>query len=71
MPTDAEQIAIIRKQTLTLIAEITAQPKPTYHIDGQHISWGEYLGQLQNTVQWCDRQAAAAAPVEIRSQGFT
>ena len=71
MPTDAEQIAIIRSQTLALIAEVTAQPKPTYQIDGQNISWGEYLGQLQKTVDWCDQQMAAAAPVEVRSQGYT
>ena len=71
MPTDAEQIAAIRRKTLALIAEITAQPKPTYNIDGQKISWGEYLGQLQNTVKWCDQQAAASAPTEVRSQGYT
>ena len=71
MPTDAERIAAIRRQTLDLIAEITAQPKPTYDIDGQKISWGEYLGQLQKTVQWCNQQAAASAPTEMRSQGYT
>ena len=71
MPTDAEQIADIRRQTLALIAEITSQPKPTYNIDGQKISLGEYLGQLQNTVEWCDQQAAASALTEVRSQGYT
>ena len=71
MPTDAEQIAAIKRQTLALIAEITANPKPTYTIDGQGISWGEYLGQLQATVQWCDAQAASLAPVEVRTQGYT
>ena len=50
MPTDAEQIATIKRQTLALIAEITANPKPTYDIDGQKISWGQYLGQLQGIV---------------------
>jgi hypothetical protein len=71
MPTDIERLATIKAQALALIAEITAQPKPTYQIDGQNISWGEYLGQLQSTVQWCDQQAAAGAPVEVRSQGYT
>ena len=71
MPTDAEQIATIKRQTLALIAEITANPKPTYDIDGQKVSWGQYLGQLQATVEWCDQQAAAAAPVEVRTQGIT
>jgi hypothetical protein len=71
VPTDLEQIAVIRRQTLALIAEITANPKPTYKIDGQAISWGDYLGQLQATVEWCDRQAAAWAPREMRTQGYT
>ncbi len=71
MPNDAEQIAKIKQQTLALIAQITTNPKPTYDIDGQKISWGEYLGQLQATVQWCDQQAAAAAPMEVRTQGTT
>lgn len=71
MPSDAEQIAVIKRQTLALIAAITADPKPTYVIDGQKVSWGDYLGQLQATAQWCDAQAASLAPVEVRTQGYT
>ena len=43
MPTNAEQIATIKSQTLARMAEITAQPKPTYQIDGQLVAWGNYL----------------------------
>jgi len=68
---DAEQIAQIKTQTLALIADITAQPKPDYSIDGQNISWAAYLARLQETVDWCDRQLAAAAPTEVRTQAFT
>ncbi len=71
MPTDAEQIATIKRQTLALIAEITSQQKPTYDIDGQKFSWGQYLQQLQDTALWCDQQAAASAPIEVRTQGYT
>jgi hypothetical protein len=71
MPSDIEQITLIKTQTLARIAEITAQPKPTYQIDGQTVNWGDYLRQLQQTVVWCDAQLAARAPVEVRSQGFT
>ena len=60
-------IQTIRSQTLALIAEITAQPKPTYTIDGQSVAWADYLERLQKTVDWCDRQTAAE-PVEIVSQ---
>lgn len=29
-----------------LIAQITADPKPNYSIDGQLVSWGDYLDTL-------------------------
>jgi hypothetical protein len=69
--TDLEQLRQIKVQTLALIADITAQPKPTYKIDGQYVGWDKYLGRLQDTVRWCDQQIAAAAPVEVRSQGYS
>ena len=71
MPTDAQQIATIKSQTLARIAEITAQPKPTYQIDGQLVAWGDYLSQLQRIVDWCNEKLSGEVPFEIRSQGFT
>ena len=68
---DLEQLLTIKSQTLALIAGITAQPKPTYTIDSQQVSWTEYLAQLQETVRWCDERLTASAPVEVRSQGYT
>jgi hypothetical protein len=68
---DATTIATIKSQTLTRIAEITAQPKPTYQIDGQMIAWGDYLSQLQRTVDWCNEKLAGEAPFEVQSQGYT
>lgn len=71
MPTDAEQLATIKTQTLAIIVSITASPKPSYNIDGQSISWGDYLKQLQDSVAFVDTQLASIAPYEIHSQGFT
>ena len=71
MPTDAEQLQTIKTQTLALIAELTANPKPSYTIDGQRVSWGDYLARLQDTVDWCGRKLAGEEPFEIRSQGTT
>jgi hypothetical protein len=71
MPTDAEQIATIKTQTLAIIATITASPKPSYNIDGQQVSWGDYLKQLQETVAWCDKQAAGETPYEHHTIGYT
>jgi len=71
MPSDSEHIRSIRSQTLAIIAELTAQPKPTYYIDGQSVSWTDYLARLQATVDWCERKLAGEEPFEIRSQGTT
>ncbi len=71
MPSDAEQIAAIKTQTLALIAQITAEPKPTYNVDGQMIAWGDYLKQLQQTVDWCNQKLAGEEPFEFRSRGYT
>jgi hypothetical protein len=71
MPSDIEQITQIKTQTLARIAEITAEPKPTYQIDGQKVEWSDYLKQLQATADWCDAQLAAGAPIEIQSQAYT
>ena len=71
MPSDAEQISTVKTQTLARIAEITAEPKPTYNIDGQMIKWGEYLEQLQQTVDWCNEKLAGEAPFEFHSRGYT
>jgi hypothetical protein len=71
MSSNAEQIAAIKSQTLARIAEITAQPKPTYEIDGQSVAWGDYLMQLQQTVDWCNANLASESPAEVRSQAYT
>lgn len=70
MPTDLEQIQTIKSQALASIAEITANPKPSYTIDGQSVAWNAYLYRLRQTVDWCDRKQAAQQPVEVRSQAM-
>ena len=58
----------IRSQILSVIAEITANPKPTYSIDGQSIKWNEYLAQLQKSVDWCNENIEKESePIEIVS----
>ena len=71
MSSDAQQIATIKTQTLARMAEITAAPKPSYTIDGQTVAWGDYLKQLQQTVDWCNAKLAAECPFEFQSRGFT
>jgi hypothetical protein len=71
MPNENEQIAIIKTQTLARMAEITAEPKPSYKVDGQSVSWTEYLKQLQQTVDWCNQQLGSQTPQEFQTRGCT
>ncbi len=71
MPTDLQQIAAVKSQTLAILADLTADPKPTYTIDGQTVAWGEYLARLQATVDWCEKKLAGHEPFEVQSQGTT
>ena len=71
MPSDLEHLQTIKAQTLALIADLTAHPKPTYSVDGQNVSWSEYLAALEATVDWCERKLAGEEPFEVHSQGIT
>jgi len=68
---DLTQVQLIKTQTLARIVEITAEQKPSYNIDGQQVSWGAYLKQLQSTVAWADDQINAEDPFEIQTQAYT
>ena len=68
---DSDTISTIKTQTLAIIADLTENPKPSYNIDGQQVSWGSYLEQLWKTVERCNEQLAAESPIEIHSQGYT
>lgn len=71
MPSDLEQLRTIQSQTLAIIAQVTADPKPDYKLDGQTVSWADYLAKLRDTVDWCERKLAGHDPFEIRSRGAT
>lgn len=71
MPSDREQIETIKTQALAQLADLRANPKPTYQIDGQQVSWESYAESLQRTVDWCDAKLSGYDPFEIASQGYT
>ena len=71
MPSDLEQLQTIQTQTLAIIAQVTANPKPSYTLDGQKVSWAEYLAKLRDTIDWCEKKLAGQEPFEIRSRGTT
>ena len=71
MATDVEQLQAIRGQTLAQLVALRANPKPSYSIDGQQVSWESYAESLQRTVDWCDEKLSGSDPFEFQSQGRT
>ena len=71
MPSDVEQLELIKQQSLQQLADLRASPKPSYALDGQQVSWEQYAAGLERTVAWCERQLAARQPYEVRSRGVT
>lgn len=71
MATETQQILSIRSQTLAQLEDLRANPKPSYSLEGQEVSWQEYAESLQRTVDWCDQKLAGYQPFECRSQGAT
>lgn len=68
---ELEQFQLIRSQTLNILVEITTSPKPDYTLDGQTVSWSEYLNRLQKTLDWCDEKISQLSPIVIHSNGLT
>jgi hypothetical protein len=53
------------------LAEMTANPKPNYTIDGQTVSWQNLLDSYLSQLERLNAQIAAAEPFEGHSRGFT
>ena len=68
---DIEQLQLIRSRTLSQLAELRTNPKPSYTVDGQQVAWESYIASLQHTVDWCDAKLAGCEPFEFQSQGYT
>jgi hypothetical protein len=71
MPTNAEQLELIRSEAYARLAENLASPKPSYNLDGQQVSWTKYKASLWDDIHNADAQLASIAPYEIHSQGVT
>ncbi|HEX4000645.1 MAG TPA: hypothetical protein VHX65_19005 [Pirellulales bacterium] len=71
MQNDRAQIETIRSMALAQLVELRANPKPTYTIDGQTISWESYIRSVEAAVDWCDAKLIGLDPFEVRSQGYT
>lgn len=68
MATNLENLATIKANALAKLAELTADPKPDYDIDGQKVTWSALWDKLTAICKWADKQIAyETGPVEIES----
>lgn len=68
--TDIERIKSIKSKLLDTLESLATNPKPTYSIDGQVVSWNEYFQMLVAQVKSLNDLINAEEPFEIRTQGF-
>ena len=72
MPTDAEQIATIRSNLLAALATESANPKPSYNIDGQQVDWNGYRTAILGQIMALNNlQAAAVGAFEELGEATT
>lgn len=71
MPTNAENLASIKANVLATLAEITANPKPTYSIDGKVVSWTEYQEMWMRRLETVNNLINAETIYEFNTQGFS
>ena len=63
-----EYLITIRDQLTAIIISITADPKPTYNIDGQSVSWNDYLDKLTNQLSKYNELINQEDPYEYETQ---
>ena len=59
MPTVAANLQTAKENYATILASISASPKPTYSIDGRSYSWVEYQKFLMEQMKAIDAQLSS------------
>jgi hypothetical protein len=68
---DIDRLKTIKTQVLALLEDLTVNPKPSYNLDGQEVSWMEYQKMLFARLEGLNELIAADEPFELHTQGFT
>lgn len=63
-----ESLTTARDNFATKLAEISADPKPSYSIDGQSVSYTDYYRFLSEQVKSLNEQIAAGQSFDIEQQ---
>lgn len=69
MATEAENIQTALNNIAAQLADMTANPKPSYSNNGRSVSWGEHFNNLLGAQKALREQLVAAqGPFEVVSQ---
>lgn len=71
MATYLENLTTARDNYASILASISASPKPSYNVEGQAFSWTEYQKFLTEMVSGLNTQIAAGEPFEFVTEGTT
>jgi hypothetical protein len=69
--TNLQLLQTTKAQVLTVLAEITACPKPSYSIDGQSVSWSDYVAMLTKQVETLNELINQESPYILTSTAVT
>lgn len=70
MATNAENLATARTNFITKLAAISADPKPSYNVNGQQFAWTEFYTFLTQQIAQIDNLIAAEdGPYEVQVEG--
>ena len=70
MATYLENLRTARTNIGELLVKMTANPKPSYSVDGQSISWESYLDMLNRQLEALDKSIQRAqAPFSKLTRG--
>ena len=70
MPTDLENLNTSLSNIYQQLADMTANPKPSYSVGGRSVSWGEHFNNLlkaQESIMMMIQRLGG--PFEVRSWG--
>ena len=71
MATYLENLTTARDNIAARLASITAQPKPSYDVDGQRVEWNAYFEALTRQLATLNEQLNGAEPFEETSEAYT
>lgn len=66
-----DDLTTARDNIASQLADMTANPKPSYSKGGQSFSWGEHFRNLMDAQREINAQLAAAEPFVNESLGYS